>query len=124
MIGAAGSAIADLMGGYPYFIPATLMAKALEGGLAGFVGKDLNKSNSPYMQILGGIAGISAMTATYFIAECMMFSIPVALAEIVPNLLQGTVGIAGGMIMLKALKRSVPEAGLDKPENHYNEGIS
>jgi uncharacterized membrane protein len=104
LVGGMGSALADLQG-YAYFALPTLIIKGLEGGIAGWLGADLNPKKNYILQILGAVLGAVIMVVGYFIAEIFMFGLPMAVAEILPNSLQGLVGIGGGILLSKSLSR-------------------
>ncbi len=97
-VGLVGPALADAIG-FPQFILATGVVKGLEGLLVGLVGG--SKAATP--RVLMALAlGIVVLVGGYFIFEAYIYpwlaqSIPffgvtdraAALAEIIPNLLQG-----------------------------------
>ncbi len=97
-VGLVGPALADAIG-FPQFILATGVVKGLEGVLIGLLSR---KKPSTGRVVLSLAAGIIVLVGGYFIFEAYIYpllarSIPffgvtdraAALAEIVPNLLQG-----------------------------------
>lgn len=94
--GGIGSAAADLLLGYGFFAPITLVAKGSEGLVAGFIGN--LKNGAPWARIAGIWTGGSCMVATYFFSEWVMFGLGVALEELPANVFQvllgGLIGIA------------------------------
>jgi uncharacterized membrane protein len=104
IVGGLGSALADLHG-YAYFAFPTLIIKSVEGWVAGLIGNDINPRRSLALILAASILGTFVMVAGYFVAEIFMFGLPMAIAEIVPNSLQGLVGVIGGMILYKSLSR-------------------
>ena len=89
LTGGIGSAIADLIGGHYFFIPGTLIIKALEGYLVGTLNSLLK--NTLTARILSGLAGAFIMVLGYFIYEIIFINIAVAISVVVPNTIQGIV---------------------------------
>lgn len=91
--GGVGSALADILGGYGYFAPITLVVKGIEGTLAGLLsnGKDLKRD------ILAVIVGGSEMIVGYFLAETFIlgYGILAASIEVPGNFFQI---LAGGIV--------------------------
>lgn len=94
-VGAVGSAVADIMGGYAVFAPVTFIVKGLEGLIPGLV---VGRSASRLRAALGAIGGALCMVLGYFIGECLMPSIGLenAMAELPGNAFQGLAGAVGG----------------------------
>jgi len=101
--GGIGSALADIIGGYPIFAPLTLIAKGFEGLLAG-ISKD-KKGISFY--IYPALA-VLCMVSIYFTGETLMPQVGIggAIAELPSNLIQAGGGYAGGIILKKLIKVS------------------
>lgn len=97
-----GSAVADLIGGFYSFALITLVAKGLEGFLAGCLGR-----KHPLLLIPAGLS----MVSIYFIAEIFMpgMGYAPALSELPFNLLQAGVGIIFGLGVFKALQKALPD---------------
>lgn len=102
LVGLIGPAAADAVG-FPQFILATAVVKFCEGGAVGFIGGSQN-SRSNIRPVFALAVGIVILVAGYFIFEAYIYpllahSIPffkvtdfkAAIAEIVPNLLQGSI---------------------------------
>ena len=102
--GGIGSALADIIGGFGLFAPITLIAKGAEGGLCA-----LASGRKPYSRWILIVLGGAAMVACYFIAEALMPNIGLqgAVSEIIPNLIQASGGIAGGVLAFSAYKKIV-----------------
>jgi len=64
--GGVGSMLADILLGYPYYAPATLLIKATEGGMAGFLSRKKPnfspKSWKAFTFLIGLIIGVSLST--------------------------------------------------------------
>lgn len=96
-----GSALADIIGGFPIFAPLTLLAKGLEGLFSGFA-----KNRTGFFFFLFPAIGVLLMVLIYFIGETFMPQIGIggALAEIPSNLFQAAGGYFGGIILSKVIK--------------------
>ncbi len=99
LAGGAGSALADILGGFAIFSPLTLIAKGLEGSLAAISSKKKGIFNYLFL-ILGGFI----MVFVYFIGEIFMPNIGYqgAVAEIIPNIIQAIGGVIGGRLTYMA----------------------
>ena len=102
-----GSMLADLLGGYALYAPGTLLAKGLAAMVIGLIWRK-EKQSLP-AAVAAAVIGELCMVLIYFLYEslCLGFGWAAA-AEIVGNLLQGAVGVAGGLALYHALIR-VPE---------------
>jgi uncharacterized membrane protein len=98
-IGGLGSAVADVLGGHAWFAPGTLIIKGLEGCLAGLVGKDLNSRDLIVLRAAGGVLGAAVMVGGYFIYEIFLRGYAAALTAVIPNAIQGLVGVFGAFIV-------------------------
>ena len=97
LVGLIGPAAADAVG-FPQFILATAVVKCIEGGAVGLIGF----RRAAVRQVAALLAGVFILVAGYYVFEAVIYPalggpIPffavtdakAALAEIVPNLLQG-----------------------------------
>jgi len=100
--GGVGSAIADILGGYAYFAPITLVVKGVEGLVAGLVAK----KGTFIVMLAGTIAGGAVMIGGYFIAETLMYGVGPALVEVPANIIQ----IVGGLVIAIPLTYAVRKA--------------
>lgn len=103
--GGLGSAIADMLLGYAFFAPFTLVIKGLEGSIAGLV---RNKKNV-YRDILAVVIAGTEMITGYFVVEFFLWGIGGALAEIPTNIAQIAVGGLIGVPVAIVLRRRLPE---------------
>ncbi len=98
LVGLIGPAAADAIG-FPQFILATAIVKGLEGAAVGAIG---GKTISAGRVIIALVVGIFILVAGYFVFEANIYPMlaktirffgvtdpKAALAEIIPNLLQG-----------------------------------
>lgn len=98
-----GSMMADILGGYAAYAPGTLIAKGLAALITGLVFRRTKKA------IPAAICGELAMAAVYFVYEAVVLGFGLGAAvEILGNLMQGAVGVIGGVTLYYALRR-VPE---------------
>lgn len=100
IVGGIGSAMADLLSGYAFYAPITLVVKGLEGYLAGALNE---KTKLP--TIASAIIAGLVMAVGYLLAEgIILYNFPTALASFVPNILQGVAGAALATILYPVLK--------------------
>lgn len=106
LAGGVGSAIADIIGGFFIFAPVTLVAKSLEGFIAGTIGFSKLKY---YLMPLAGLS----MVAVYFISETFMpgMGIAAAASELPFNVIQAFVGAYGGLLVYGGVIKALPKAG-------------
>jgi uncharacterized membrane protein len=101
LAGGIGSALADVIGGFPLFAPLTLIAKGLEGLLCG-----LAKNRKGFLYYLFPAIGVLSMVACYFAGEIIMPQIGIggAIAELPGNLVQAVGGYTGGLILNRIVR--------------------
>ena len=115
-----GSALSDILGGYFVYAPATFIIKALSALVAFLIFRALTKKEtkgSILKVISAGIGGEAVMVLGYFVFEIFMIAIvngtnltaglAVAAAGIIPNVIQGVVGIAISSLLYPVLHRLV-----------------
>ena len=110
--GGVGSALADIIGGFFIFAPLTLVAKGLEGYIAGAIGERRRgeKATSTSTMILLPLASLT-MLCIYFIGELFYpgMGLAAALSEAPFNLIQAIVGVFGGFGVFVAVKKALPQ---------------
>jgi uncharacterized membrane protein len=126
LVGAIGPALADALG-FPQFILATAVVKGIEGGVIGMIAQGIgggHQGGSGMLRcVLSLIAGVGVLVAGYFIFEAWVYptlarGIPffgvtdakAALAELVPNTLQGTISAVIAFGIWRVFRRPVPPA--------------
>mgnify|MGYP002396351295 FL=1 len=103
--GGVGSAIADVLLGFGYFAPMTLLIKGTEGFLTGLIG---HNRTLPF-RIAGVVAGAIAMLLGYFSVETPLYGIGAAIAELSTiNILQVTAGAIISLILIQLVLRAYP----------------
>ncbi len=93
--GGVGSALADLLLGFAFWAPWTLVIKGIEGFIAGMLGQTSfarYKKITPRI-ILAMIAAALWMVAGYFVAGGFMVGFEAALGSVPGNLIQGGVSV-------------------------------
>ncbi len=104
VVAALGSVFSDLFLGYAQYAPATLVIKGLMGLVAGILLKYGKKNRYFYTAFIFLICeGI--MIGGYFSFESILFGVPYALVNIVPNLIQAVAGIAVGLASLPIVNK-------------------
>lgn len=111
--GGVGSAISDILLGYAYFSPLTLVIKGTEGFLTGLIG---NNRRLP-VKVAGVGAGAIAMLVGYFSVETPLYGMGAALAELVTiNSLQVLSGAVVSILLCQAVLRAYPDIKFLKPK--------
>ncbi len=113
-----GSGLADLFG-YITYAPGTLIIKSAMALVAWLIYKLLSKATGKEMlgEIVGGIVGALVMATGYFFYEIMFFTTAgVAIVNAPWNLLQGGVGVALSVVIIRVLKatKALEKLNLDK----------
>ena len=113
-----GSGLADLFG-YITYAPGTLIIKSAMALVAWLIYKLLSKATGKEMlgEIVGGILGALVMATGYFFYEIMFFTTAgVAIVNAPWNLLQGGVGVALSVMIIRVLKatKALEKLNLDK----------
>jgi uncharacterized membrane protein len=117
LVGMIGPALADAVG-FPQFILATAVIKFCEGGLVGLIAGGEQSGTTNLRPLLAVILGVLVLAGGYFVFEAFVYpllakSIPffavtdlkAAIAEIVPNLLQGGISAVIALGILRVFRR-------------------
>lgn len=92
--GGFGSALADILSGYGFYAPFTLVIKGLEGALAGLI----TDRKSLTRDLLATVIGGSEMILGYFLAEFYLLQFGwAALTEVPGNIFQVVAGAGIGI---------------------------
>lgn len=103
IVGGIGSALADLVLGYSFYAPITLIIKGLEGFLAGAI---LETTIGKKFPLLAMITGAFIMAAGYYIAETFLYGAGPALVAVPGNLSQGVVGAVAAILLYTGIKKT------------------
>lgn len=102
IVAAIGSLLADLFT-YPQYAPATLIIKGLMGLIAGILLKK-GKKSYVFSALIFTLCEL-IMIGGYFGYECFLFGLPVGLASIPANVIQGLAGIGIGLALLPLIRK-------------------
>lgn len=102
-----GSFIADIILGYSIYAPGTFIIKGLGALCAGLVMKAAKKNmKSVLAMILAGVAGELVIIAGYYGYEYGFLQNTIAAAAgMIPNIIEGLVGIAGSTVLFPLMDR-------------------
>ena len=102
-----GSALADLLSGYAYYAPGTLVIKAATAFIAAILVSRENKRMPLIAQrVLAGLAGEAVMVLGYlFYAWFCLANGPAAVASVPGNIVQGAVGILLSVILTPLISK-------------------
>lgn len=96
LVGAVGSALADLVLGYPVWAPFSFVIHGLEGFI---VGKLRHRS-----ELMGMTVGALVMVGGYALAVWGLYGIAAVPVEVAGDLIQGALGVAGATLVLRAVR--------------------
>ena len=103
--GGIGSMLADILSGYAHYAPGTLIIKAGMSLLAAFLYKAMGKRTLGLLA--GGVAAELWMAAGYFLYAALLLGKGLAAALSIPgNLVQGAIGLAAGLLLMKLMERT------------------
>ncbi|MBS7643071.1 ECF transporter S component [Candidatus Bathyarchaeota archaeon] len=104
--GGIGSALADILSGYAFYAPFTLVIKGMEGLLAGVI-SDRKRPKRDFLAVI--VAG-AEMILGYFFVEAYIFGIGAALTEVPGNIFQILVGGLIGIPVAYLVRKRFPIA--------------
>lgn len=102
-----GSALADLLGGYVFYLPVTVLIKGSVGYLSGVICRQtMKRKRTGYLAvILGGVADIILVGGGYYLYEVLFYGPAGAWPSLLANLLQGTTGLVIALVLYPALRK-------------------
>ena len=93
IIAGGGTALADLLGGYPQWAPITFVIHGLQGFVVGHIAYLGRHRVGPLF--LGALLGEIIVIVGYFLAEWPLYGVGAALVEVPGNAVQGLFGFLG-----------------------------
>lgn len=100
-----GAMLTDLLAGYTYYVPATLVIKALDAMVAALIWRSMGRKRGGL--IVSGIVGELIMTAGYFAFTALLLGKGLGAALSIPgDLIQGATGIVLGIVLMKLFERT------------------
>lgn len=100
-----GAMLTDLLSGYTYYAPATLIIKALVALVAALVWRAMSRKRGAL--IVSGILGELIMVVGYFGFTALLLGYGLGAALSIPgDLVQGATGIVIGIVLMKLFERS------------------
>lgn len=100
-----GSALADIIGGYTLYAPATFVIKAAMGVLVGLLYRRKGGTVSFIVNVVLFILAEIIMVVGYFGYECILYGFSGALAGVPANAIQGCAGIVIGTVFAPFVKK-------------------
>ena len=111
LAGGVGSALADLLSGYPVYVPGTLIIKGSMAFIISLFPERFSKSGNlrPHFSfIVGEVIAESVMVLGYYLYAAAIVGkgfLP-ALASVPGNVVQGAAGAAGSYFLMNALRHT------------------
>lgn len=105
-IAGGGTALADLLGGYPHWAPITFVIHGLQGFVVGYIA--YFGRHRPWPMLTGAILGELIVIAGYFLAEVPLYGLNAALVELPGNAIQGLVGLLGVPLLMMVARAYPP----------------
>ena len=103
--GGIGSMLSDLLSGYAYYAPVTLIVKGLDAFVAAEIYGAMRGRRGA--MLLSGAAGELLMAAGYFGYNALLMGKGLSAALSIPgNLIQGALGIAAGSLLMTVTHRA------------------
>lgn len=100
-----GSMLTDLLSGYAYYAPGTLVIKAADALVAALIWRATGQKRGAL--VVSGIVGELIMVIGYFAFTALLLGKGMGAALSIPgNLVQGSVGIIVGIVLMKLFEQS------------------
>ena len=102
IVGGLSAFLIDLLSSAPQWMFISLLIHGAQGYFAGFKGK---------YRIVGLLLATIAMVGGYALASIFMYGIGSAVAEIIPNFCQNTLGLVVGWVLYQGFKKVQSKIG-------------
>lgn len=100
-----GSMLTDLLSGYTLYAPGTFLIKGLDALTAAVLFRALHRGGAA--TIVSGLVGELIMMGGYFVYEITYCQYGVAAVVGIPaNVIQGAVGLAAGLVLLRVFQKA------------------
>lgn len=109
--GGIGSAMADIITGYAYYVPGTFVIKGLVAVAAALIARAFAKKNAKLRfcgYIVSSVAGEGIMIVGYYFyaAFALGKGLIVSLDSVPGNLIQGAFGVVFGIILIQVISKT------------------
>lgn len=106
VVAGLGSVLSDLFLGYVQYAPATLVIKGVMGLVAGIMlRKEKERESGYFFTAFVFLICECIMIGGYFSFESVLFGIPYALVNVIPNVIQGVAGVAVGLASIPIVNK-------------------
>ena len=100
-----GSMLTDLFAGYTSYVPGTFLIKGLDALVAALIFRAMGRTTAA--AIVSGLVGEIIMVTGYFVYEALALQYGIGAAAGIPgNLVQATVGLVIGFVLLKIFQKA------------------
>ncbi len=110
--GGMGTALADLLAGYPQWAPISFIVHGMQGLTAGMIAGLYSNSKSSIRinlrWLLAAVVGTIVMCTGYLAGGTVLVGFGAALVELPGNIIQNLAGILGGIPLALAVRRAYP----------------
>ena len=116
--GGVGSALADVISGYTFYAPITLVVKGFEAMAVGYFSFKVKEHvRLSTWDIVGVLVGAIIMLTGYFTVQVILFELPFAIGELVTvNLAQVVIGASVALIIGPTIRSYLRTMGFEQLE--------
>jgi len=100
-----GSCVADLLGGYALYVPATFVIKGVMALASGLIYRRLLRRVKRLSLLLSGILAEFIMVLGYFLFEGFLYGFYAVLPNVLANSVQGMCGLILGIVFMQLFKK-------------------
>lgn len=101
-----GSALADIIVGFPVYAPATFIVKGAMAVVATMIFTKLGEKHKFIARVIGAAAAECVMVGGYFLYECILYGVSSAALNVIGNGCQGICGLVTGVVMINVLSKA------------------